>query len=144
MRQLKICLWVVGVLYSLALVGLFMKSSTIESVATTFGSPAFPDAPLFAYTLRVMLGVYSAIGLFHVILALNPMKYGALVPFAGLAAILVGAICLVWGVKVRLSALVYLADFLFCELFGALIVVFWLRARPAEPLPQPEQLELSE
>lgn len=137
MRQLKICLWVIGLLYSLALVGLFMGSSTIESLATTFGSPAFPDSPLFAYTLRVMLGAYSAIGLFHVILALDPMRHGVLVPFSGVASILIGVACLVSGVKVGVSALVYIMDFFFCELFGVLILVFWFRAWSAERAAAP-------
>jgi len=144
MRPLKICLWAIGLLYSLAVLGLFMRFSAIGSIATAFGSPAFPVSPLFDYVVRVMFGACFAIGVYHVILALSPMKYGVLVPFTGLASILVGAICLTWGVKVRLPALVYIGDFFFCELFGALIVVFWLRARAAEPPAQPEQLEPDE
>ncbi len=144
MRPLKICLWAIGVLYALAVLGLFMRFSTIESVASVFGSPEFPDSPLFRYTLRTLCGVCLAMGVYHVILALNPMKYGVLVPFTGLASIFVGAMCLTWGVKVRLSAPVYIGDFLLLELFGALIIVFWRRARTGEPLVTAEKFELNE
>lgn len=149
MRPLKICLWVTGLLCPLALLGLFASMSSIESLATKFGSPAFPDSALFRYALRAMFGTCLAAGVFYIILALRPMKYGVLVPFSGLALILVGAVCLVSGVRAGLPALAFLWDVLVCEVLGALIVVFWLRARAparasAEPPPGEPELELGD
>ena len=144
MRQLKICLWIIGVLCLLSVFGLVISLSSIESIATKFGSPQFPDAPLFGYAVKVMFGTYFAIGLFYIILALSPMRYGVLVPFSGLAAILVGVVCLMSGIKLGLSPLVYLIDTFFCLLFGVLIVVFWLRGRAQEGRAETGQPERSE
>ncbi len=73
------------------------------------------------------------IGVFFIILALNPMKYGVMVPFSGIAAVLTGVVCGITGPAVGMPAAWFLGDTLSCLVLGVLILVFW---RKAKSLPE--------
>ena len=137
MRALKISLWVAGVLCLLSIFGMFLSISTLESIAKYFGieSPNLPDLPLVQYAVRVMSATYVAVGVYLVILALNPVKYGIMVPFTGLASVFLGVACAITGLIVGIPILWFLGDSLSCLVLGVLILVFWQRAkRASQPL----------
>ncbi len=129
MRALKICLWIAGVSCLLSVVGMFLPVGVLESLAKAFGGQTFPDSPLFLYALRLMSATYVAVGVFFVILALDPMKYAALVPFTGLAAVFLGVFCGITGLAVAMPPLWFLGDSVSCTILGVLILVFWRKAR---------------
>jgi len=129
MRGLKICLWIAGIGCLLSVVGLFLPVRLVESLAKVFGGPAFPDSPLCLYALRVVSATYVGVGVFFVILALNPTKYEVLVPFSGLAAIFLGVVCAITGLVVGMPVLWFLGDSLSCVVLGVLIVLFWRQAK---------------
>ncbi len=127
MRALKTCLWIVGVCCCLSVFGLLLPLSVLETFAKVFGNEAFPDSPVFVYAVRIMSATYVAVGVFFIILAQHPMKYGVLVPFSGAAAVFIGVACGICGFVARMPLLWFLGDFLFCTAFGILILVFWRR-----------------
>jgi hypothetical protein len=132
MRALKICLWVTGILCLLSIVGMFLPVGVVESLAKAFGVQTLPDSPLVMYAVRVMSATYAGVGLFFVILALNPMKYGVMTPFSALCAIFIGVVCAITGVAVRMPALWYLGDSIPsipCVVLGVLILAFWQKAK---------------
>lgn len=131
MCALKICLWIAGILCLLSVFGMFLPLGVLESIARVFGAQAFPDSPLFAYAVRVMLATYAGVGAFFVILALRPAKYGVMVPFTGLAAVLLGVVCAVSGLAVAMPLWWFLGDALSCGVLGVLILVFWRQAERA-------------
>jgi hypothetical protein len=131
MRALKICLWIAGIGCLLSVFGMFLPLSVLESVAKAFGAQAFPDSPLVIYAARVMSAMAVALGVFFVILALSPMKYGVLVPFSGLAAVFVGLVCGITGLAVAMPPLWFLGDSLSCVVVGILIFGFWRQANKA-------------
>jgi len=98
MRALKICLWVTGVLCLLSVVGMFLPVSAFESIAKFFGAESLPDSPVVRYAIRTASATYVGVRMFFVILALNPAKYGLMVPFSGLCAIFIGVVCAVTGI----------------------------------------------
>ena len=128
MRALKICLWIAGVGCLTSVVGMFLPVRLVESLAKVFGGPAFPDSPLCLYALRVVSATYVGVGVFFVILALRPMDYGIMVPFSGLAAVVLGVICAITGLVVGMPVLWFLGDSLSCVVLGVLIFVFWRKA----------------
>lgn len=135
MRGLKICLWVAGVACLLSVFGMFLPVVVFESIAKACGNQTFPDSPLFLYAIRVMSATYVAVGVFFVILALHPMKYGVMVPFSGLAAVFLGVVCAITGLAVKMPPLWFLGDSLSCVVLGVLIVVFWQQAKEtSQPL----------
>ncbi len=129
MRGLKICLWITGILCLLSVVGLFLSISAFESIAGFFGIETLPDSPLVIYVIRTMSATFAGIGVFFIILALNPVKYGVIVPFSGLTAVFIGVVCLVTGLGVGMPAVWFLGDFLSCAVLGVLILVFWQKAK---------------
>ena len=128
MSGLKICLWLAAIACILSLVGVFLPMTTLQSLAEAFGAEQLPDSPLCVYMVRTVSTTYVLIGVFFVILALNPAKYGVLVPFAGIASVLLGVACLITGLVVAMPVLWFLGDSLSCLVLGVLIVVFWRKA----------------
>jgi len=129
MRGLKICLWIAGIGCLLSVFGMFLPISAWQSIAKIFGVESLPDSPLFEYAVRLMSATYVGVGVFFVILALDPMKYTVLMPFTGIAAVLLGLICGITGLAVKMPTLWFLGDSLSCLLLGVLILVFWRRAK---------------
>ncbi|HUW18716.1 MAG TPA: hypothetical protein VMW16_05395 [Sedimentisphaerales bacterium] len=129
MRALKICLWAAGVLCLLSVFGMFLPLSAFESIAKFFGVQSLPDSPLVLYAVRVMSATYVGVGAFFVILALNPTKYGVLVPFSGLSAVFLGVVCLVVGLAAGMPPVWFLGDGVPCVALGVLILVFWRQAK---------------
>ncbi|MCK4850803.1 MAG: hypothetical protein KAT11_05595 [Phycisphaerae bacterium] len=138
MRALKICLWIAGIGCLLSVFGMFLPISAWESIAKYFGieSLHLPDSPLVEYALRLMSATYVAVGAYLVILALNPMKYGVIVPFTGLAAVFLGVVCAITGLAVGMSVLWFLGDSVSCAILGVLILVFWRQANRTAELSQ--------
>ena len=128
MRALKVCLWIAAIGCLLSVLGLFLPMSAIESIESVFGVEELPDSPLFVYAVRVMSATYVTIGAFFLILALDPLKYGILVPFSGAASVFVGVVCGAAGAMAKLPVSWFAGDALFCTVIGILILVFQRRA----------------
>lgn len=130
MRGLKICLWITGILCLVSVVGVFLPISAWESVAKVFGVDlVLPDSPMSEYMIRLMCVTYAGIGVYFIILALDPRKYGVLIPFSGIAAIALGLICWITGLAVGMPIAWFLGDALSALVLGVLIVVFWRLAK---------------
>jgi len=128
MRGLKICLWIAGIGCLLSILGMILPISTWQPIAKFFGVESIPDSPLVLYLVRTMSASYAIVGIFFIILALRPLDYGIMVPFSGLAAVVLGFVCALTGVMVGMPAIWYLADSLSCIVVGLLIVLFWQKA----------------
>ena len=130
MRGLKICLWIAGIGCLLSVfVMFFMPVSIWESITKFFGVESIPDSPLFLYVARLMSAMCAMIGVFFIILALRPMKYGAMVPFSGLAVVFVGMVCWVTGLVMGMPSRWVLSDSLSSIVLGTLIFAFWKRTK---------------
>lgn len=125
MRGLKICLWIMGILCLVSVVGVFLPISAWESIAKVFDADlVLPDSPMFEYMVRLMCATYAGVGVYFVILALNPMKYGVLIPFSGIAAIALGLVCVITGLIVGMPVAWFLGDASGALVLGVLIVIF--------------------
>ena len=131
MRALKICLWIAGFACLLSVFGMFLHVSAIETITKFFGIESLPDSPQFMYAVRLMSGTYAAVGVFFIILALQPMKYGVMVPFSGLGAVFVGVVCAITGLLSEMPLLWFMGDSLSCLVLGVLILVFWQKSKQA-------------
>ncbi|KPK87250.1 hypothetical protein AMJ80_12255 [bacterium SM23_31] len=72
------------------------------------------------------------IGIFFLKLAFNPLKCGGMLSLAGFGLLLLGLICLVWGIYYTFSYWVWLIDILFFFIFGILIMYF--KGKAAQPV----------
>jgi peptidoglycan/LPS O-acetylase OafA/YrhL len=107
---------------------MFLPVSSWESVAGAFGTESFPDSPQVIYAARLLSATFTLVGVFLVILALDPLKYGVMVPFTGIAAVILGAFCAAAGLLAKMPTWWYLGDALCCLVLGVLILVFWQQA----------------
>lgn len=108
---------------------MFLPILAIESITRAFGIESLPDSPLLVYAFRLMSATYAAVGVFFVILALDPMKYEVMVPFSGLGAVFVGVVCAVAGLLAEIPLWWFMGDSLSCLVLGVLILVFWQQAK---------------
>ncbi|MHC4394326.1 MAG: hypothetical protein ACYS1A_01600 [Planctomycetota bacterium] len=138
MRALKICLWIAAILCLLSVFGMFLPIAAWESIAKFFGAESFhlPDSPLVEYVVRVGSAMAVATGVYLIILALHPMKYPVLIPFTGLASVLLGVVCGITGLVVRMYPLWFLGDTLSCLVLGILILVFWQKAKADQTIEE--------
>ncbi|MFC1677468.1 DUF4345 family protein [Planctomycetota bacterium] len=129
MRGLKVCLWVAGLACLLSVFGVVFPMSCWEKIAGYFGAEPLPDSPLFEYMVRLMSATYVGVGVFFVILARDPARYGVMVPFAGYAAVLLGLTCAATGLVIGMPVLWFLGDSVGSLVLGMLILTFWQKAR---------------
>ncbi len=129
MRALKICLWIAGIGCLLSVFEMFLPMSWLESIAKFFGIESLPGLPLLVYLVRLMSGTYAAVGVFFIILALAPLKYGIMVPFSALGAVFIGVVCLIAGLLTAMPFWCFMGDSLSCLVLGVLILVFWQQAK---------------
>lgn len=129
MRGLKVCLWIAGIFCLSSVAGVFAPMSAWPRVTGVFGVESLPDAPVFVYFARLLSATYGAIGVFFIILALRPEKYGVLVPFSAVASVLIGATALITGAVAQMPAKWFVCDSLPCIVLGVLIFVFWQQAK---------------
>ena len=129
MCALKICLWIAGIACLLSVVGVVVPFEGLQAWAEFIGDETLPDSPLLVYIVRLMCATYLLVGVYFIILALNPVKYGIMVPFSGLSAILIGLTCAVAGVISAIPIWWFLSDAVSCSLLGFLILMFWKNAK---------------
>jgi len=130
MRALKICLWIAGILCLISVAGVFLPLSTWQSIANFFGlEETISDSPLVNYSVRLMCATYAGVGVFFIILARRPGDYGIMVPFSGLAAVVLGVVCAITGLTVAMPVLWFLGDSIPCIVLGVLIMVFWRQTK---------------
>ncbi|MFA5424269.1 MAG: BphX family protein [Phycisphaerae bacterium] len=133
MTGLKVILWLTGIMCLLAIIGLFISFTTFQNFAGYFGVEQLQDTPFMNYLLRVLSVTFAAIGIYFIILATAPLRYGVLIPFSAIASIIIGAACLITGYVVKMPAKWFMADALACLILGVLIYIFWFKAK-AKPV----------
>ncbi|MHC4759471.1 MAG: hypothetical protein ACYTE8_12515 [Planctomycetota bacterium] len=134
MRGLKICLWITAVLCLASVAGIFLPVSTWQSFIDFFGLGPLPDTPIVGYLVRLLSATFFGIGVFFAILALNPARYPILVPFSGCAAVALGIVCGITGFVEKLPNLWFLGDALTALVIGAIILIFWKKAKQSPRL----------
>lgn len=139
MKGLKTILWIAGVVCLLAVIGLFLPMSTLDRMTQVLGGVSLPEGSLVVYGVRTISATFVAIGVFYIMLALDPGRYGPMVPFSGAAAVFVGLSCAVAGAVVGLPILVYLGDAAGCTIMGILILGFWNKSRQEEQTSKPSE-----
>ena len=128
MMGLKIVLWIYGVLCLLGVVCAALPWAGIVTLCQWFAVPA-PDAnAVTVYLIRLSLAMTGMVGVFFIVLALDPLRYGAMLSLAGWGLFCYALFCLVGGVRYGLPALAYVGDVVFGFVAGALIVAFRKKA----------------
>ena len=128
MKGLKVVLWICGVGLLLSFPFLLVPWRVMADWCGRMGVEIAISAPVAAYTTRGILACCGLIGVFFVILAKDPLRYGPMLPLAGCGLILVGLVCLAGGIRYKLPVIMFAGDVIFSIVAGLLILVFRARA----------------
>jgi hypothetical protein len=107
----------------------FTPISTWESIAKYLGVEVLPDSPMFVYVARLTSAMWTMIGVFFIILAMNPERYNVMIPFSGLAMVFLGMVCWVTGLVMGMPPRLVLTDSLSSIVLGTLIFALWDKAK---------------
>lgn len=133
MFGLKSCLWIAGIACLISVCTMFfLPLSSWETIAKHFGVESLPDTPVFVYVARLTSAMWTMIGVFFIILALNPIKYDVMIPFAGLAMVFLGMVCWVTGLVMEMPSRLVLTDSLSGIVLGTLIFALWKKTKRPE------------
>ena len=128
MKGLKIVLWVCAIFCLLGFVVAALPWRVMISLCQRAGvEPPTPDA-ITVYVFRLFMAMFGLIGIFFVILARDPLKYGAMLLLAAYGLLAFGVFCLVGGIKYPIPLFAYLGDVIFGVVAGVLLLIFRRRA----------------
>lgn len=123
MNSLKITLWISAVGCLIAAPFTFLPWGIIENIFLWFGVEPIPNNLITTYLFRMACGVFALIGIFFIILAKNPFKYGVMLHLGAYGLIFLGTLCLILGLSLNMPLKLYIGDTLFGLVLGFLIVI---------------------
>jgi hypothetical protein len=92
------------------------------------------------YWLRMTASAYTLIGLLYLLLALQPAKYRAVIPWFGWVMLVEGLVLLVHGIRLAVPPFPFYADVIVSFLGGGGILWFARRVESNQPAPGAEPL----
>lgn len=79
--------------------------------------------PIYDYWLRMAASTFSAMGILFLLPVIRPLKFSAVIPFAGWFMLIEGIILLFSGLRLHLYPTPFLGDVLFCLIGGCGILL---------------------
>ncbi len=128
MKGLKIILWISAIC---CLLGFIFAAFPWRAITAWFNWVGYqpPSAePITVFKFRLCLAIFGIIGIFFVILARNPLKYGAMLLLAAYGLLCYGVFSLVGGIRYVLPVWMYAGDVIFGVIAGVLILIFRKKA----------------
>ncbi len=132
MKSLKVALWITAVGCLKVAPFIFLPWSVIEAIVTFFGYGPIPDVPIVIYFCKFLFGVLGFIGIFFIILALNPLGYGPMLYLGAYGLIVFGLLELILGITIDFSPIVYVSDASFALILGIIILILAFKCKNAE------------
>ena len=128
MKGLKIILWICAISFLLAFILAPIPWRAIIAWFQWVGIQPPAAAPITVFMFRISLAMFGMVGIFFVILAKNPLKYGAMLPLSAVGLFCYGVLSLVLGIRYGLPVWIYFNDVVFGLVTGVLILVFQKKA----------------
>jgi len=123
MKSLKIALWISALACLAAVPFIVLPWEIIEDIMMGFGLNPLPDVPMVIYLIRIFSGVSGLIGIFFIMLAKNPLGYGAMLNLAAYGLIGFGFLVLILGLNLKIPLTVFVGDAVFGIIFGVVIAI---------------------
>ena len=132
MKGLKIILWICGI-YCLS--GFLLAALPWNYIINLFdivGIQPPASQPIIVFMLRVGTAIFGLIGVFLIILARNPLKYGVMLLLAAYGLVFYGLIILIGGIRYGLPAWLFSGDVIIGFVAGLLLLYFRNKAISSE------------
>ncbi len=124
MKGLKNTLWVCAIGFLLSFIFAALPWRALTAWANQFGVQIPTAEPWTVFWFRILFATYGMIGVFFVILARNPLKYGEMLLLAAYGLLIMGVLVLMGSIRYALPFVSYIVDVVFCFITGALILLF--------------------
>jgi energy-converting hydrogenase Eha subunit C len=128
MKGLKIVLWICAICCLLGFIIAALPWQAIVALYHWKGIQPPATEPTTVFMFRLCGVTCGMIGIFFVILARNPLNYGAMLLLASYGLLGFGLFCLVGGIRYGLPVLVYSEKFIFFVVLGILTLMFRKKA----------------
>ena len=135
MKGLKIVLWICGALLLLEFVEMLVPVRFLASWCGRFGIE-MPLDPMSTYMMRMCQASFGLMGVFLIILAKDPLKYGPMVLLAGYGDLFLALVVLAWGSRYGLPPLMVWLGTATLVIVGVLILLFRGKAIKEQGAPQ--------
>jgi hypothetical protein len=128
MKGLKIILWICAIGCLLDFICAALPWPVITTCYHWSGIQPPTAEPNTVFLLRLYLATFGMTGIFFVILARNPLNYGAMLLLAGYGLICFGIFYLVGGIRYGLPVWYFSQKSISCAVLGVLILIFRKKA----------------
>ena len=132
MQGLKTILWICAVGCLTGFVFAALPWPAITAVFGWFGLDPPTNEPITVFMFRLTMAISGLIGVFFVILALDPLRYGAMLSLAAYGLMCYAVFCLAGGIRYGLPLWTYCGDVIFGAVVGVLLLVFRKQAMQAD------------
>ena len=123
MKLLKGLLWVCGIIFFISFPMMVVSWDVVAGLCKWFGLPALPADAMTVYAYRMLCALCGFVGLYFMVLAMDPSCCMKLVRLTGWGMMFVGIVAIVTGIMVNMQPPWYIADGGFGVLIGLLITV---------------------
>ncbi len=124
MKAAKILLWICGIGCMWGFVMAVMPWHFLMTWFEWFGVQTPDGHPVTVFVFRICFTLFGLIGFFFMILARNPLGYGAMLTLAAYGLIFYGLISLGGGIRYGLPVWTFAGDFVFAVGSGSYLIVF--------------------
>jgi len=127
-RVLRLLLFFTAFASGISVFGIFLPWDKSVAVLSAFGAGTIPNDPMLNYWIRMAAGAYTGVGIFFLVVGINPRRYANVIPLLGALVVLEGIVLLVHGIILHLPPIPFYADAGCCLAGGAGI---WMLADSA-------------
>ena len=96
--------------WGVCIVGVFASWPQINTIAQGMGAKPIAYDPMLDYWLRMVCGAFTLVGIWYLVMALWPRKFGAAIPWFGWLMIVEGVILLVSGLRLDIGPFPFYGD----------------------------------
>jgi hypothetical protein len=111
--------------WGISVFGIFMPWPSVVKQLNGLGANNIGNDSMLDYWLRMTAGVYTAVGIFFIMLAIKTEKYKSMLPFAGIFLVFEGIVLFIHGIRLGLEPIPFYVDSAFCLFTG--IGIWFLR-----------------
>ncbi|MDI6752725.1 MAG: hypothetical protein QME07_07785 [bacterium] len=129
MKVLKIALWICGIGCLTVIPFMVLPWAMVENAYRWFGYEPIPAIPTAMYLFRIACGIFGLIGVYFIILAQNPLRYGLMLSLGAYGLISFGLLCLVVGIILKMSPMFYIGEASFPLVLGIIILALSSKAQ---------------
>ncbi len=133
LKLLRLVLGFSAFAWGASIFGVFASWPVAIGALQGFGAGSINHDPMLDYWLRMATGAFTLVGVLFLVLALEPHKHRAIIPWFGGLMLIEGVVLLIHGLRLNLPPLPFVADTVAC--LGSGVAILYLSPQAFAELP---------